>query len=78
MFLFQVGNENYKRRNCWSQINYLCSLQKFFSGCLLDSDITALAKDKAYSQIRLDEMSIHQVLGKCCLCMQTACMVKSK
>ncbi|XP_020254837.1 sucrose nonfermenting 4-like protein isoform X1 [Asparagus officinalis] len=25
------------------------------------SDITALAKDKAYAQIRLDEMSIHQV-----------------
>ncbi|XAR52609.1 hypothetical protein NMG60_11020759 [Bertholletia excelsa] len=26
------------------------------------SDITALAKDKAYAQIRLDEMSIHQAL----------------
>jgi len=26
------------------------------------SDITALAKDKTYAQIRLDEMSIHQAL----------------
>ncbi|KAG4176764.1 hypothetical protein ERO13_A11G265800v2 [Gossypium hirsutum] len=29
------------------------------------SDITALAKDKAYAQIRLDEMSIHQALQLC-------------
>ena len=27
----------------------------------LNSDITALAKDRAYAQIHLDEMSIHQV-----------------
>ena len=26
------------------------------------SDITSLAKDRAYAQIRLDEMSIHQAL----------------
>lgn len=26
------------------------------------SDITALAKDKAYARISLDEISIHQVL----------------
>lgn len=36
------------------------------NGSLLDiyarSDITALAKDRAYAQIRLDEMSIHQAL----------------
>ncbi|XP_062143654.1 sucrose nonfermenting 4-like protein [Alnus glutinosa] len=36
------------------------------NGSLLDiysrSDITALAKDKAYAHIRLDEMSIHQAL----------------
>ncbi|KAG2694806.1 hypothetical protein I3843_08G159000 [Carya illinoinensis] len=36
------------------------------NGSLLDmysrSDITALAKDKAYAQIRLDEMTIHQAL----------------
>ncbi|KAL9356104.1 hypothetical protein Peur_049357 [Populus x canadensis] len=30
--------------------------------CFLDSDITALAKDKAYAQIHLDEISIHQAL----------------
>lgn len=30
---------------------------------LLLSDITALAKDKAYAHIRLDEMSIHQVIS---------------
>ncbi|MBA0770921.1 hypothetical protein Gotri_019469 [Gossypium trilobum] len=29
------------------------------------SDISALAKDKAYAQIRLDEMSIHQALQLC-------------
>ncbi|KAH1083639.1 hypothetical protein J1N35_023400 [Gossypium stocksii] len=29
------------------------------------SDITALAKDKAYAQIRLDEMNIHQALQLC-------------
>lgn len=27
----------------------------------LDSDITALAKDRAYAQIHLNELSIHQV-----------------
>lgn len=33
--------------------------------CLfLDSDITALAKDKAYAQFHLDEISIHQVIAK--------------
>lgn len=30
----------------------------------LDSDITALAKDRAYAQIRLDETSIHQVIAE--------------
>lgn len=29
-----------------------------------DSDITALAKDKAYAQIHLDEMNIHQVIAR--------------
>ncbi|GMI71774.1 homolog of yeast sucrose nonfermenting 4 [Hibiscus trionum] len=47
------------------QIDYLCSLQKLSSDCLLDSDITTLAKDRAYAQIRLDEMSIHQALQLC-------------
>ena len=28
------------------------------------SDITALAKDKAYAQISLDEMTIHQVIAR--------------
>ena len=28
---------------------------------LLASDITALAKDKAYAQIHLDDMTVHQV-----------------
>ena len=37
---------------------------------LLDSDITALAKDKAYAQIRLDEISIHQVISKFCFHVQ--------
>lgn len=38
---------------------------------ILHSDITALARDKAYAQIRLDEMTIHQVIAKlmdCCGC----------
>jgi hypothetical protein len=28
---------------------------------VFDSDITALAKDRAYTHINLDEMTIHQV-----------------
>lgn len=31
---------------------------------IIHSDITALARDKAYAQIRLDEMTIHQVIAK--------------
>lgn len=31
---------------------------------VLRSDITALAKDKAYARISLDEMSIHEVMAK--------------
>lgn len=33
-----------------------------FPFMFLDSDITALAKDRAYAQIHLDNMSIHQVI----------------
>lgn len=41
--------------NLYTLLNLLC----------INSDITALAKDKAYTQISLDEMSIHQVISKC-------------
>jgi hypothetical protein len=33
----------------------------YFFICLLCSDITALAKDRAYTHINLDEMTVHQV-----------------
>jgi hypothetical protein len=33
----------------------------YFLICLLCSDITALAKDRAYTHINLDEMTVHQV-----------------
>ena len=32
----------------------------------LDSDITALAKDKVYTHINLEEMTIHQVSASIC------------
>lgn len=40
----------------------IISMCTYISFC--DSDITALAKDRAYAQIRLDELSIRQVIQK--------------
>lgn len=34
---------------------------------VFDSDITALAKDRAYTHINLDEMTVHQVTTVTCL-----------
>lgn len=34
---------------------------------VVDSDITALAKDRAYTHINLDEMTVHQVTTVTCL-----------
>ena len=44
-------------RFAFSIKGHICFLYSF------NSDITALAKDRAYAQIRLDEMSIHQVIS---------------
>lgn len=44
---------------------YTAGANLFVCIYVLHSDITALAKDKAYARISLDETSIHQVTAKC-------------
>lgn len=42
-----------------ASLSFVCLVSELVT--FLNSDITALAKDRAYAQIHLDEMSIHQV-----------------
>lgn len=44
----------------WSFLLF-CICGWYFVHYFFGSDITALAKDRVYAQIHLDEMSIHQV-----------------
>ena len=45
----------------WDDMSFFESMYSDHIYLLLASDITALAKDKAYAQIHLDDMTVHQV-----------------
>lgn len=69
-YFFNYGIPFFFLRSLELILSYLffdCAEYCSLSVHVVDSDITALAKDRAYTHINLDEMTVHQVTTVTCL-----------